>query len=121
MIEAQTNGLKTKVKPGSDPTKSQIIKHLKKFNKWDPVDMPLVEQAVSVLEQMREARQEIEIHGAVYVSPKTGHSSMSGYVQVYLGLCKQYYQLSAKLGLSPRAREKWKVAHIARDRSHLFK
>ena len=42
ITEIPTNGVKTKVKPRSNPTKSQIIKNLKKFNKWEPVDMPLV-------------------------------------------------------------------------------
>lgn len=103
-------------------TKTEILKHLEKYGKSELIDSPFVHAALFTLKRIDLAEKEVIKYGDTQqAGPNSKYTQKNGYMQAYESWINIYKGICSELGLSPRARDKWKVAHITRDRSKLFK
>lgn len=89
-------------------TKPEILEHLKKYDKLDFIDRSWVDELLFVLSELEQSRADVKEHGRTTIS-KNGYSTRSGYLQSHETLLKMFNAISAKLGMSPADREKWRV------------
>lgn len=107
------------VKNSKAITKSEILEHLKKYDRIEFIDRGWVDELLFVLSELQQSRQDVREFGRTTISTN-GYSTRSGYLQSHETLLKMFNAISSKLGMSPVDRDKWKVKLVFK-KSRLIK
>ena len=86
--------------------KKDIEKNINKHGKTEEIDVYWIDEAVYILGKLRDARSLMNKHG-MYQETQSGYTQKNAYFQSYESLLKSFATISAKLGMSPKDREKW--------------